>query len=238
MDEKAYVPMKAKELAMLLDIPKSQRGELQEVLDELTAEGIIGISKKGKYAKPETFSVNGIFGSHLRGFGFVTVEGMDQDVFIPEEKTGAALHGDRVQIVITSDGKNGRRPEGAVVRILDHANSQVVGYYQKNKTFGFVVPDNQKLTKDIFIPQGCDQGAVTGHKVVAKITDFGSQGKKPEGRIVEILGHVNDPGTDILSLVRAYGLPEAFPQEVMEELESVPDKLEMETPSSVLLNPS
>ena len=105
MDEKAYVPMKAKELAMLLDIPKSQRGELQEVLDELTAEGIIGISKKGKYAKPETFSVNGIFGSHLRGFGFVTVEGMDQDVFIPEEKTGAALHGDRVQIVITSDGK-------------------------------------------------------------------------------------------------------------------------------------
>ena len=231
MDEKAYVPMKAKELAMLLDIPKSQRGELQEVLDELTAEGIIGISKKGKYAKPETFSVNGIFGSHPRGFGFVTVEGMDQDVFIPEEKTGAALHGDRVQIVITSDGKNGRRPEGAVVRILDHANSQVVGYYQKNKTFGFVVPDNQKLTKDIFIPQGCDQGAVTGHKVVAKITDFGSQGKKPEGRIVEILGHVNDPGTDILSLVRAYGLPEAFPQEVMEELESVPDKLEMETPA-------
>ena len=94
-----------------------------------------------------------------------------------------------------------------------------------------MVPDNQKLTKDIFIPQGCDQGAVTGHKVVAKITDFGSQGKKPEGRIVEILGHVNDPGTDILSLVQAYGLPEAFPQEVMEELESVPDKLEMETPA-------
>lgn len=238
MDEKAYVPMKAKELAMLLDIPKSQRGELQEVLDELTAEGIIGISKKGKYAKPETFSVNGIFGSHPRGFGFVTVEGMDQDVFIPEEKTGAALHGDRVQIVITSDGKNGRRPEGAVVRILDHANSQVVGYYQKNKTFGFVVPDNQKLTKDIFIPQGCDQGAVTGHKVVAKITDFGSQGKKPEGRIVEILGHVNDPGTDILSLVRAYGLPEAFPQEVMEELESVPDKLEMETPAGTAFSGS
>ena len=99
----------------------------------------------------------------------------------------------------------------------------MVGYYQKNKNFGFVIPDNQKLAKDIFIPQGCDMGAVTGHKVVVKITDFGSEKHKPEGRVTEIIGHVNDPGTDILSIVRAYGLPEAFPQEVMEEIEDIPD---------------
>ncbi len=98
-----------------------------------------------------------------------------------------------------------------------------MGYYQKNKNFGFVIPDNQKLAKDIFIPQGCDMGAVTGHKVVVKITDFGSEKHKPEGRVTEIIGHVNDPGTDILSIVRAYGLPEAFPQEVMEEIEDIPD---------------
>ena len=233
MDDKAYVPMKAKELAILLNIPKSQREDLMEVLDAFVAEGMIGVSKKGKYGKAETFSVNGIFSGHPKGFGFVTVEGMEQDVFIPEDKTGAALHGDRVQIVVEPDsrmsgsrsgmGSGGRRAEGAVIRVLEHANEEVVGYYQKNKNFGFVIPDNQKLAKDIFIPQGCDMGAVTGHKVVVKITDFGSEKHKPEGRVTEIIGHVNDPGTDILSIVRAYGLPEAFPQEVMEEIEDIPD---------------
>ena len=233
MDDKAYVPMKAKELAILLNIPKSLREDLMEVLDALVAEGRIGVSKKGKYGKAETFSVNGIFSGHPKGFGFVTVEGMEQDVFIPEDKTGAALHGDRVQIVVEPDsrmsgsrsgmGSGGRRAEGAVIRVLEHANEEVVGYYQKNKNFGFVIPDNQKLAKDIFIPQGCDMGAVTGHKVVVKITDFGSEKHKPEGRVTEIIGHVNDPGTDILSIVRAYGLPEAFPQEVMEEIEDIPD---------------
>ncbi|EEQ57464.1 ribonuclease R [Clostridiales bacterium 1_7_47FAA] len=233
MDDKAYVPMKAKELAILLNIPKSQREDLMEVLNALVAEGRIGVSKKGKYGKAETFSVNGIFSGHPKGFGFVTVEGMEQDVFIPEDKTGAALHGDRVQIVVEHDsrmsgsrsgmGSGGRRAEGAVIRVLEHANQEIVGYYQKNKNFGFVIPDNQKLAKDIFIPQGCDMGAVTGHKVVVKITDFGSEKHKPEGRVTEIIGHVNDPGTDILSIVRAYGLPEAFPQEVMEEIEDIPE---------------
>ena len=226
--DKAYVPMKAKEIAMLLNIPKAMRGELQEVLDELVSEGKLGISKKGKYGKPETFAVVGTFTGHARGFGFVTVEGMEQDVFIPEDKTGSALNGDKVQIVIESEGRNGRRAEGTVLKVLEHANSQLVGYYQKNKNFGFVIPDDQKIAKDIFIPQGCDMGAVTGHKVVVKVTDFGDERKKPEGRIKEILGHVNDPGTDILSLVRAYNLPEVFPEEVMKELEHVPDSLPTE----------
>lgn len=226
MNDKAYVPMKMKELAILLNIPKSQRDELAEVLEVLVAEGTIGVSKKGKYGKPETFSVNGLFSGHPKGFGFVTVEGMEQDVFIPEDKTGAAMHGDRVQIVVESDsvGRTGRRrAEGAVLRVLEHANKEVVGYYQKNKNFGFVIPDNQKLARDVFIPQGCDMGAVTGHKVVAKIKEFGDARHNPEGCITEILGHVNDPGTDILSIVRAYGLPEEFPQEVMDEIEAIPD---------------
>ena len=95
----AYVPMKTKEIAMLLDIPREQRMELQEVLDILVAEGAVGLSKKGKYGKPEIFSVTGLFSGHPKGFGFVTVEGMEQDVFIPAEKTKDALHGDRVQLV-------------------------------------------------------------------------------------------------------------------------------------------
>ena len=221
--DKAYVPMKAKEIAMLLSIPKSQRGELEEVLSALTAEGKIGISKRGKYGRPETFSLTGIFSGNTRGFGFVTVEGQEQDVFIPEEKTGGALHGDKVQIFIEREAGAKGRAEGAVLRILEHANREVVGFYQKNKTFGFVIPDNRWIAMDIFIPQGQDMGAVTGHKVVARITDFGDGRKKPEGKIVEILGHVNDPGTDILSLVRAYGLPEQFPEEVLREAGQAPD---------------
>ena len=225
--DKAYVPMKAKEIAMLLDIPKSRRGELEEVLSILVAEGKIGISRKGKYGKPENFSVTGIFSGNARGFGFVTVEGRSQDVFIPEEKTGGALNGDKVQIFIEREAGVKGRAEGAVLRILEHANQEMVGYYQKNKNFGFVVPDNRRIARDIFIPQGCDGGAVTGHKVVVRITDFGDGRRSPEGRVAEILGHVNDPGTDILSLVRAYGLPEQFPSEVMEEAGRAPETVEV-----------
>ena len=224
-EDKAYVPMKAKELAVLLNIPRDQRGELQEVLDILVEEGKAGLSKKGKYGKPETFAVQGIFSGHPRGFGFVTVEGREQDIFIPEDKTGGALHGDRVQITVEHE-PSGKRAEGAVIRVLEHANQRIIGYYQKNKNFGFVIPDNQKISQDVFITQGKDMGAVTGHKVVAQVTDFGGFRRKPEGEIIEIIGHVNDPGTDILSIVRAYGLPEEFPDEVMKEVSYIPDEVD------------
>lgn len=163
----------------------------------------------------------------------MTVEGMDRDVFIPEDRTGQALNGDRVQIVVEGEGRDGRRAEGTVIRVLEHANQEVIGYYQKNKNFGFVIPDNQKIAADVFIPEGKDMGAVTGHKVVARLTDFGGKSKKPEGEIVEILGHINDPGTDILSIVRAYGLPEEFPEEVMEQVGLAPDEVYVpETPTA------
>ena len=230
VNDKTYVPMKLKELAVFLNIPKHQREELKEVLDILISEGKVGISKKGKYGKPDESSPIGIFCGHAKGFGFVTIEGREQDIYIPAEKTGGAMHGDRVQIVVETEN-SGRRPEGAVVRILEHANKTVVGFYQKNKSFGFVLPDNQKLSQDIFIPQGMDMGAVTGHKVVVQITDFGGEQKKPEGLVIEIIGHVNGPGTDILSIIKAYDLPEEFPEEVMKQASrtvDTVDKREME----------
>ena len=225
--DKTYVPMKLKELAMLLSVPKEQRDELKEVLDILIAEGKIGISKKGKYGKAEEFALAGTFSGHAKGFGFVTIEGREQDVFIPADKTKGAMDGDKVQIVIEGEAR-GKRAEGAVLRILEHANKTVIGFYQKNKNFGFVLPDNQKLGQDIFIPQGKDMGAVTGHKVIVRITDFGDDRKKPEGVITEILGHVNDPGVDILSIIKAYGLPESFPDEVMIQVAGIPDEVEEE----------
>ena len=225
--DKTYVPMKLKELAMLLSVPKEQRDELKEVLDILIAEGKIGISKKGKYGKAEEFALAGTFSGHAKGFGFVTIEGREQDVFILADKTKGAMDGDKVQIVIEGEAR-GKRAEGAVLRILEHVNKTVIGFYQKNKNFGFVLPDNQKLGQDIFIPQGKDMGAVTGHKVIVRITDFGDDRKKPEGVITEILGHVNDPGVDILSIIKAYGLPESFPDEVMIQVAGIPDEVEEE----------
>lgn len=224
-EDPAYVPMKLKELAILLVVPKEQREDLKKVLDILLAEGKIGVSQKGKYGKPDIGSIAGIFSGHPKGFGFVTAEGMEQDIFIPEEKTGGALHGDTVLVSAESKPGNGKRAEGHILKVLTHVNSEIIGYYQKNKSFGFVIPDNQKIAKDVFVPQGKDMGAMTGHKVVVKVTDFGGPGKKPEGIITEIIGHVNDPGTDILSIVRAYGLPEEFPDSVMKQVAAVPDEI-------------
>lgn len=221
----SYVPMKIKELAILLDIPKNHRDELKETLDALLAEGKVSLSQKGKYGKPDAFSLVGSFTGHPKGFGFVTIEGREQDVFIPEDKTNGALHGDKVQVIVDEEGK-GRRAEGTVIRIVEHANKNVIGTYQKNKNFGFVVPDNLKIAKDIFIPQGKDSGAVSGHKVVVKVTDFGGNEKKPEGMVTEIIGHINDPGTDILSIIRAYNLPESFPVTVMKSLDEIPDTVD------------
>lgn len=225
MAEEAYVPMKLKELAILLDIPKEKKRELKYILDELLEEGRISVSKKGKYGKPDVFSLVGIYSGHPKGFGFVTIEGREEDIFIPGDKANGAMHGDKVQVVI--DGEDsGKRAEGVVIRVLTHANETVVGTYQKGQGFGFVIPDNQKVSTDIFIPQGCDLGAVTGHKVVVRIKEFGGRGgKKPEGAIKEILGHINDPGTDILSIVKAYSLPEEFPETVLEQLDAIPDQV-------------
>ena len=225
-DDKSYVPMKLKELAVFLDIPKSRREELKKVLELLMEEGKIGISKKGKYGRAQEFARVGIFTGHARGFGFVTVEGQEEDIFIPAEKTSGAMNGDRVQVAREETGPKGKRPEGVVLKILERANETVIGYYQKNKNYGFVLPDNQKLSQDIFIPQGKDMGAVTGHKVVVKITDFGGERRKPEGIVTEIIGHVNDPGTDIASIIKAYGLPEEFPQEVMREAGLMPGRVD------------
>ena len=213
MNEPAYVPMKLKELALLLNIPKEQRRELQRVIDHLLEEGKISMSRKGKLGRPETFSEAGIYSGHPKGFGFVTIEGREQDVFVPREKTKGAMHGDKVLVVIEQESDGGRRAEGSIVRILEHANQELVGLYEKNGGFGFVIPDNPRISRDIFIPQGCDAGAVTGHKVIV---------------ITSILGHMNDPGVDILSIVKAYGLPEEFPPEVMAQLEEIPDAVREE----------
>ena len=219
-----YVPMKAKEIAIVLNVPKAQRGELQEVLDALLAEGKIEVSAKGKYTKSEGKFMTGTFTAHPRGFGFVTVEGEEEDIFIPDEQVNGAMHMDTVQVTV-SPTQRGKRREGAVVKIVKRGMERLVCYYEESKNFGFAVPDNARFTQDIFIPKERSKGAIAGHKVVVEITDYGKNGKKPEGKVVEILGHVNDPGTDILSIVRGYDLPVEFSPKILKQVENVANEV-------------
>lgn len=225
IEDESYFPMKIKELAIVLNIPKGDRADLQEVLDSLLAEGRISVSKKGKYGKPSGNIMIGKYEGNARGFGFVTIEGMEEDLFISESASHGAMNGDLVQVVLRS-GRSGRRKEGEVIKILEHGVTEVVGTFQKSKNYGFVIPDSTKIAQDIFIPIEKSKGAVTGHKVVAKITNYGDKNKKPEGSIKEIIGHVNDPGTDILSVVKALGIPTEYPDEVMKQVENIPDEVD------------
>lgn len=220
MCDNMYVPMKIKELAIVLGVKKEQRPELEAILADLMAEGRIECSKRGKYSKSEIKKMTGTFTAHPKGFGFVSVEGETEDIFIPESQVNGAMHMDTVEITV-SPVTTGRRREGTVVKILERGMKQVVCTYEQSKTFGFAVPDNPKFGSDIFIPQERSKGAVSGHKVVVEVTSYGKKDRKPEGKVVEILGHINDPGVDILSLVRAYGLPVEFDEKVLKQVENV-----------------
>ncbi len=211
-----YVPMKIKEMAILLSVPKSQRSELEEVLNALIADGKIEVSKKGKYAKSEGNFITGTFSGHAKGYGFVTIEGEAEDIFIPADQVNGAFHKDVVQAAV-SPTQSGKRREGSIVKIISHGLTEVVGTYEYSKNFGFVIPDDPKINRDIFISKERSKGAVSGHKVVVELTDYGRKDRKPEGKVVEILGHINDPGTDILSLIRAFALPAEFPEKVLNQ---------------------
>ena len=216
MKEPSYVPMKEKELACLMQVSAEERPELKRLLQELILEGKIQINRRGRYSVPDVEPVIGTFIGHQKGFGFVEVEGRKEDLFVPAAKTGGACHQDTVEIRLLG-GFPGGRQEAEVVRILARGMTEVVGTYQQNKSFGFVIPDNSRFGRDIFIPGEKSAAAVTGSKVIAQITDYGGPGKSPEGRVTEILGHISDPGVDILSIVKSCGIPDSFPEEALRQ---------------------
>ena len=222
VSEELYVPMKEKELAIMFQVEPEDRPEFKRVLESLLAEGKLQITKRGKYIKPEVTALVGTFISNPKGFGFVEIEGQTEDFYIPETKVNGAFHQDKVEIALLP-GKRGMRQEAEVVNILERGLKTVVGTFERGKSFGFVVPDNKKLPDDIYIPLERSKGAVDGHKVVVEITDYGKgyKGKRPEGKIIEILGHINDPGVDILSIVKGFDLPTEFSERVLNQAERV-----------------
>ncbi len=223
MEDEFYVPMKEKELAVMLQVSKEDRNELNRLLNELLAEGKISITKKGKFirAKHSDKLLEGTFISHPKGFGFVEIEGREEDLYIPESCVNGAFHKDKVRVALLA-GQKGKRQEAQVLEILERSIKQIVGIFDKsNKNYGFVIPDNAKIGEDIFVPTERSKGAVSGHKVVCEITSYGKDRRKPEGKITEILGHVNDPGVDIMSIVRGYELPMEFSDKIMRQVENV-----------------
>ena len=246
---KEYQPMRAKELAILLQIPAGKREELHKILDLLLEEGKISINKRGRYEavrkmekkreqekeqetqKSEIFRkghcYTGTFISHPRGFGFVQVEEIEgaRDIFVPEEGIGSAFHGDKVQVVVTKEEKDSKRCEGTIAKVLERGMGEIVGTYEKSSGFGFVVPDNQRFLRDIFIPQGKSMNAENRDKVLVKIQDFGSRNKSPEGKVVEILGKPGEKGLDVLCVAKSHDLPMEFPEKVVNQAERIKETL-------------
>lgn len=222
VEDECYVPMKEKELAIFMQVKQEERQELKEILSELVTEGKLQLTKRGKYLKGDgsPLGLTGTFISNPRGFGFVEIEGRDQDLFIPENEVNGAFHKDKVQVELLK-AQHGKRQEAKVTAILSHELTRIVGTYDNAGNFGFVIPDNEKLSSDIFVPKERSKGAVTGHKVVVELTDYGDAKHKPEGKVVEILGHVNDPGVDILSIVKGFDLPEEFSERVLNQAQRV-----------------
>lgn len=224
MNDPDYRPMRIRELAALLHIPREERDQLREWLDALSEEGKIRCSKRGRYEKTEETMYTGAFLANAKGFGFVRIEGRKEDIFIPRGDVHGAMHGDTVRIRVKQSRKRGGdRAEGSVLEVLERANLRVVGYYRRVNQGGIVLPDNPRLPDAICIAAGKMMGAVTGCKVVAEITKFPGKGSagRLSGRVIECLGRVGDPGTDILSIVRSFDLPEEFPQEVTQEAEAL-----------------
>lgn len=228
MKEEAYRPMTLSELTEVFPVTQSESfKDFVKTLNEMEEQGLIIRTRSNRYGLPEKMNlIRGKVQSHAKGFAFIIPEeeGID-DVYVAQGDLGGAMNGDTV-IVRVARKSSGDRPEGTVIRIIDRGVTKVVGTYNAGKHFGFVIPDDNRISSDIFIPEDAANGAMEGHKVVAEITKYPEGRKNAEGRIVEILGHKNDPGIDILSIIYKHGLPLEYPAEVMEEAKAVPDEID------------
>ena len=221
MESEGYVPIKRRDMRAMLSVPQEDREKFENLINELIAEGRVFETKKGKLASPKDLQMaTGTFIGHARGFGFVTPDAGGEDIFIPASERMGAMQKDRVLYKVLHKAEKGKKADGVIVRILERGQQRIVGTFEAgSKGYGFVVADDKKIAKDIFISRENTKGAVTGHKVVVEITDYGEDRRNPEGKVIEILGHINDPGVDILSVIRRYELAVEFPEEVYAEIE-------------------
>ncbi|MCY8999137.1 ribonuclease R [Bacillus spizizenii] len=228
MKEEAYKPLTVQELEEMLNITETEEfKELVKALVALEEKGLIVRTRSDRYGIPEKMNlIKGKISAHAKGFAFLLPEDTSlSDVFIPPNELNTAMNGDIVMVRLNSQS-SGSRQEGTVIRILERAIQRVVGTYTETRNFGFVIPDDKKITSDIFIPKNGKNGAAEGHKVVVKLTSYPEGRMNAEGEIETILGHKNDPGIDILSVIHKHGLPGDFPADAMEQASSTPDTID------------
>lgn len=230
--EKAYKPLGFTELAQAMGIPEKQHEQLRKTLEQMERAGEVVRTRTDRYGAPERMNlVVGRLQGHPRGFGFVVPDQPGaEDLFIGREALNGAWHNDRVIARINPPALSGGRPEGEVIRILERANARVVGTFDTTRHLGYVVPDEKRLPEDIYVPKGMTNGARSGEKVVVQIVQWPDARRSAEGRIVERLGMKGEVGVDIVSVIRKFALPEAFPANVIREAEQVP---EVVTPEAI-----
>ncbi len=222
--KKAYRP---KELARQLGYKDNRVYQrFEDVLSEMDEQNLIGKAKGGRYSyKPRPTTVEGILRVNPQGFGFVEVPGQDEDLYVRESKMKTALDGDRVLVGLAAPGRGERRREAEVLRVLERRRNKVVGTFQKMGHFAFVVPDDKRLTQDVYVPEAEFNGAYDGDKVVASIDRFDDRRASPEGRILAVLGPSDDPGVRVLSLAMSLDVRSGFPEVVIEEAQAIPDTI-------------
>ena len=213
--DKDYTPMKAKEIAIILGVPKNEYNDFLNILKELEDEYKIRKNRKNRYIIVEEQYYEGYYRKNQKGFGFVKVN--EEEIYISKEDSLNALNEDKVLIQIIKEKSKDQSAEGKIVKILKHEKDTVVGIFQKNQNFGFVIPDDKKFGTDIYISKKNFGKARNNHKVLVKITKYPKDGKKAEGEIIEVLGNVNEAGVDMLSLIKEHKLPARFPDQVVEE---------------------
>lgn len=227
MKDDGYKPMTVSEIEDVFELEHADEfRELVKTLVKMEAQGHIVRSRSNRYGLPERMNLlRGRFIGNAKGFGFVAPEeeGMD-DIFIPPYEINGALNGDTVLVRILKESSGDRR-EGTVTKIVERSKTSFVGTYQANRGFGFVITDDKKLNMDIFIAKEDSLGAVDGHKVVVEVTHWPDETKSATGIITKILGHKNDPGVDILSILYKYDIPPEFPHEVVQAAIDVPDEI-------------
>lgn len=229
MRDEAYKPLSVIELEKAFGITDSSEfKEFVKVLNEMEQNGLIVRTRSNLYGLPEKMNlIRGKVQANAKGFAFIIPEDkmIERDVYVTSSDLNSAMNGDIV-LVRLHPKSTGSRPEGQVIRIVERGTSQVVGTYSENKFYGFVIADDKRIPNDIFIPKNGNVGAVDGHKVVVKITKYPEGRMSAEGEIVAILGHKNDPGVDILSIIHKHGLPQEFPEEVLEQANAVPEQID------------
>ncbi|MGI5949030.1 ribonuclease R [Peptoniphilus sp.] len=221
-------PLSKDDLMKHLGIKNKEKKGFKKILDEMENEGLIFLDKREKYKVVDNKKYfYGKVQTTSKGFGFLMSKDLDEDIYISKNNLSTALNGDEV-IVKKYDDKSGDRDEGKVVSVVKRANNKVVGIFEDKRDFGFVIADESKLAMNIYIPKKKIYGARNGQKVVVKIEKWPTGTKKPEGRIIEVLGYPTDPHVDIMSIAAAMELPMDFSKSAMSEAKQIPQEVREE----------